>query len=194
MSSVYKEGAEHHTALKNGFDLCLDTRHKLTEEQWKDCCLLAAAAAHKCTRKMFDDLKEAVQKQNLFEGEARNVIGPIGGDALQVNMTFGCALLDCASVANPMCEKLSNVLAAKLELVTLDFAQLLRRVEGYKEQLSSHLGRVASETLTPFEFDRDFKLLIQQLKKNQPPHLDNKPPGSLFNVIIFGCGKKGEQH
>ena len=191
---MYKKGAEHHPALKNGFDLCLDTRNQLTEEQWKDCCLFAAAAVQPCTTIMFDALKKALQNQNLFQGEARNVTGPIGGDALQVNLGFAISLSEHASVANPMCESLSRKLATKLELETFDFAQLLRRVEGYKEQLSPHLGRVASETLTKFEFDRDFKLLIQKLKRDQPPHLDNTPPGSIFNVIVFGCGKKGERY
>ena len=143
---------------------------------------------------MFDALKEKLQDQNLFQGEARNVCGSIGGDALQVNLGLALSFLEHGSVAKPMFESLSLQLAEKLELETFDFAPLLRRVEGYKEQLSPHLDRVASATLTAFEFDRDFKLLIQKLKKNQTAHLDNIPPGSLFNVIVFGCGNKGERY
>ena len=109
---------------------------------------------------MFDALKETLQDQNLFQGEARNVCGSIGGDALQVNLGLALSFLEHGNVANPMFESLSLQLAEKLELETFDFAPLLRRVEGYKEQLSPHLDRVASATLTAFEFDRDFKLLI----------------------------------
>ena len=191
---MYKESAEHHPALQNGFDLCLETRHNLTEEQWKDCCLFAAAAVQPCTTKMFDDLKKTLQNQNLLQGEARNVTGRIGGDALQVNLGFALSLSEHGSVANPMFESLSLKLVVKLELETFDFGQVLRRVEGYKDLLSPHLGRVAAETLNTFEFDKDFKLLIQNLKRDQTAHLDNEPPGSLFNVVVFGCGNKGERH
>ena len=190
---VYKPTAVDHDALKNGFDLCPDAKDYLTKQQWGDIGLLAAATVLPCTIRMLDRLKEELEGQQLIENEARVAIGKIGGEALQLNVTFTDWLLSqFQHVAKPRCARLSRTLEKELGVQNLDFAELVHRVEGYKEQLSPHLRRVASDTLTKFELDTDLKLLVQTKAVMQPPHTDNVVPGSLYNVILFGCGANGE--
>ena len=189
---VFKPTAVDHDALKNGFDLCPDAKEYLTKQQWGDIGLLAAATVLPCTIRMLDRLKEELERLQLIQNEARNAIGKIGGEALQLNVTFTYSLIAHEHVAKHRCEALSTTLAKKLGVEKFDFAELVRRVEGYKEQLSPHLRRVASDTLTAFELDTDLKLLVQSKAVLQPPHTDNEVPGSFYSVILFGCGVNGE--
>ena len=189
---VFKPTAIDHAALKNGFDLCSGAKEYLTKQQWGDMGLLAAATVHACTIRMLDDLKKELEKRKLIQNEARIAIGKIGGDALQLNVTLTNSFLAHEDVAKHMCEALSAKLSKKLGVEKFDFAELVRRVEGYKEQLSPHLRRVASDTLTEFELDTDLKLLVQSKAVLQPPHTDNEVPGSFYSVILFGCGVNGE--
>ena len=190
---VFKPTAVDHPALKNGFDLYPGAKDFLTKQQWEDIGLLAAATVLPCTIRMLDKLKRELEGQQLIENEARDAIGKIGGEALQLNVTFTDWLLSqFQHVAKPRCARLSRTLGKELGVQNFDFAELVHRVEGYKEQLSPHLRRVASDTLTKFELDTDLKLLVQTKAVMQPPHTDNVVPGSLYNVILFGCGANGE--
>ena len=93
-----------------------------------------------------------------------------------------------------MCGKLSKWLGKKLDKKAFDLFQLVRRVEGYETELSSHLGRAAIDTLCAFVSDLDYKWLVQHRGVAQPPHTDNTKCGSFFCVILFGCGKKGQPY
>ena len=189
---VFKTTAVDHPALKYGFDLDPGAKDFLTKQQWEDVGLLAAATVLPCTITMLDKLKVELEEQQLIKNEARNAVGRIGGEAHQLNVTFTDYLLSHRHVATVPCNRLSRTLEKKLGVKKLDFAELVNRVESYKEQLSPHIRRVASDTLTTFELDTDLKLLVQMLDAKQPPHTDNAMPGSLYNVILFGCGKNGE--
>ena len=191
---MFKQGAAGHNALKNGFDMCLQTRCYLTTEEWGEVCLLGAVIVREYVMTMLDELKIALVEGNVMVGEARHALAGIGGDVLQFNMTFALILMKNKKTARPLCEKLNQKLARDFSKETFDFFLLVCKVEGHAQVLSTHLQQVAFDTLVRFKLDKDFKMLAQRANKLQPPHMDNNLPGSYYQVILFGCQENGEPY
>jgi hypothetical protein len=184
----YTAGASAPPVFSRGFSL--STKTSVSEEQWGDVRLLTAAAAAPCFEEAFDAFASSRDRSV--------VVGNIAGNQKQVDVGFAFKLLQRPLVQQGL-QELSRKLQQRLRQPELDVASLITRVHGYRQQLSAHLIAVSEATLARFELGQEMLLLIGNYKSscvpcNQPRHTDCISGGSLFNVVHFGCGLRGEEY
>ena len=185
---LYTADASAQPVFARGFSLSANT--SLSDEQWGDVRLLAAAAAAPCFEEAFDAFASSRDRSV--------VVGNIAGNQKQVDVGFAFKLLQRPLVQQGL-QELSRKLQQRLRQPELDVASLITRVHGYRQQLSAHLIAVSEATLARFELGQELLLLIGNYTSGcvpctQPRHTDCIRRGSFFNVVHFGCGLRGEDY
>ena len=152
---IYRDNAKEHKVIKNGYELD-DASAMLTHTEWANVGRLAAIASKPCFWTTFYDIQKDLQPT-----ASRDVLIPLGGGGLQLNVTFTKMLTD-QLLQNKAGRKKLKDFSGKLtgKLKDVDLAELVTLVDGYKDRIHSHLRLVAQNTLEEFEMDDDMMILI----------------------------------